>query len=68
DGLKWYAKCLGCSSTTHHDVHPHFQCLECGKVDCLKTNFSIPEIANRKVEVSQVLLQGKCEDCYSIVS
>ena len=68
DGLKWYAKCRGCSSTTHHDVHPHFQCLECGKVDCLKTNFIIPEIANRKVEVSQVLLQGKCEECYSIVS
>ena len=68
DGLKWYAKCRGCSSTTHHDVHPHFQCLECGKVDCLKMNFSIPEIANRKVEVSQVLLQGKCEECYLIVS
>ena len=68
DGLKWYAKCRGCSSTTHHDVHPHFQCLECGKVDCLKTNFIVPEIANRKVEVSHVLLQGKCEECYSIVS
>ena len=68
DGLKWYAKCRGCSSTTHHDVHPHFQCLECGKVDCLKMNFIIPEIANRKVEVSQILLQGKCEECYLIVS
>ncbi len=63
NGLKWYAKCKGCSSAIHHDIHPHFQCVSCGKVDCLNINFSIPEIPNRKVEVSQVLLQGKCEHC-----
>jgi len=65
NGHKWYAKCQGCSSTIHHDIHPHFQCLSCGKVDCLNIDILIPEIKNRKVEVSQVLLQGKCEDCYT---
>jgi len=63
NGLKWYAKCNGCSSAVHYDIHPHFQCLSCGKVDCLTVDIIVPEIPNRKVEVSQILLQGKCENC-----
>lgn len=65
NGHKWYAKCNDCSAHHHHDVHPHFQCLDCGKVDCLSTSVVIPEIPNRKVHFSQVLLQGKCEQCYA---
>ena len=65
NGHKWYAKCHNCSSAIHHDIHPHFQCVSCGKVDCLDIKVMIPEIPNRKVEVSQILLQGKCEDCYN---
>ena len=64
NGHKWYAKCKDCSHTEHHDVHPHFQCLDCGKVDCLPTDVLIPNIPNRKVVVSQILLQGKCEECF----
>lgn len=64
DGLKWYAKCNGCSASNHKDVHPHFQCLKCGKVDCLSVNMPIPDIPNRKVEVSQTLIQGLCEACF----
>lgn len=64
NGLKWYAKCSDCSSAEHHDTHPHFQCLDCGKVDCLPTSIAVPQIPNRKVAISQVLLQGKCEDCF----
>ena len=63
NGHKWYAKCTGCSSSHHHDVHPHFECTECGKVDCLTINITIPAIPNRTLETSQVLLQGKCETC-----
>ena len=65
NGHKWYAKCNGCSATVHNDIHPHFQCVSCGKVDCLTIDIHIPEIPNYKVEVSQVLLQGKCEACYA---
>ncbi|WP_147679189.1 Fur family transcriptional regulator [Algibacter pacificus] len=63
NGHKWYAKCNNCSSTKHHDVHPHFQCITCGKVDCLDINVHIPEIPNRNVEIAQVLLQGQCDAC-----
>ncbi len=31
NGLKWYAKCNDCSANKHSDLHPHFQCLNCGK-------------------------------------
>lgn len=63
NGHKWYAKCNNCSSKMHKDIHPHFQCINCGKVDCLDINVVIPDIPNRKVEVSQILMQGTCEDC-----
>jgi len=56
NGLKWYAKCSGCSATKHSDVHPHFQCLDCGKVDCLSVDVTLPEIPNRKIEISQILI------------
>lgn len=65
NGHKWYAKCNGCSATVHNDIHPHFQCVSCGKVDCLTIDIHIPEIPNYKVEVSQILLQGKCEACFA---
>lgn len=63
NGIKWYAKCNGCSEYGHLDIHPHFQCLECGKVDCLTVDVPIPKIPNRKVTTSQVLIQGTCETC-----
>ena len=66
NGHKWYAKCTkNCAVSGHQDSHAHFECLQCGKVDCLNTDFIIPEIPNRRVDVSQVLLQGSCEDCLS---
>jgi len=64
NGIKWYAKCKSCTHTKHFDVHPHFQCLSCGKVDCLAIDIAIPAIPNRKVMVSQILIQGTCEDCF----
>ena len=64
NGHKWYAKCSGCSSAEHHDIHSHFQCSDCGKVECLSTDVIIPTIPNRKVDVSQILFQGTCEECF----
>lgn len=63
DGLKWYATCHSCSSTHHSDIHPHFQCQDCGKVDCLSVKMKIPSIPNRKIIFSQMLLIGTCEKC-----
>lgn len=62
-GVKWFAKCEGCSKSNHSDVHPHFQCTECGTVDCLEIQVNLPEILNRKVINSQVLVLGQCDRC-----
>ena len=64
NGLKWYAKGNGCSTNVHNDVHPHFQCLVCGKMDCLTVSVALPKMPNRKVVASQLLIQGKCEECF----
>ena len=63
DGVKFYAKCHGCSKSQHSDVHPHFQCVSCGKMDCLDVRVSIPKVPNRRVLSSELLLQGHCEQC-----
>ena len=63
DGVKRYAMCRDCTKLKHADIHPHFECVDCGKVDCLKLEVKIPKIPNREVSSSQILLQGKCEDC-----
>lgn len=65
DGLKWYAKCQSCSSHHHFDTHPHFQCQDCGNLDCLNVNITIPSIPNRKIDFAQVLLVGRCDKCLS---
>jgi Fur family ferric uptake transcriptional regulator len=63
NGNKWYAKCNGCSSNFHHDIHPHFECVTCGKVDCLPISIQIPDIPNRTIENSQMFISGKCNTC-----
>ena len=63
DGVKFYAKCHGCSKSQHSDIHPHFQCVSCGKMDCLDVRVSIPKVPNRRVHSSELLLQGHCEQC-----
>lgn len=63
DGLSWYAKCQGCSSSNHQDAHPHFQCRECGKSECLSIDVQLPKISNHKVDSAALLLLGQCADC-----
>lgn len=63
DGLTWYAKCQECSSGHHIDLHPHFQCKECGRVDCLSVSIQVPQVENRTIDQAQVLLLGQCEKC-----
>ena len=63
NGVKWFAKCKCCSKTKHQDLHPHFQCTDCGSVDCLEIKITIPEIPNRKIINSHLLVLGKCDLC-----
>ena len=63
NGIKLYAKCNYCTCNGNFDAHPHFQCLSCGRVDCLLIDLSIPKIQNREITISQTLIQGKCDLC-----
>ena len=63
DGIKWYAMCTNCTKSKHKDLHPHFECIECGEIDCLKSEVIIPKIQNRKILSSQILIKGMCEKC-----
>ena len=63
DGLKWYARCNGCSENHHYDLHPHFQCTNCDKVECLSLEVKIPTLKNHKVDTTDILLMGQCSDC-----
>ena len=65
DGLKWYAKCKECSTESHKDIHPHFQCKICGKTKCISMDIPLPSIANHKIDTVEFLLIGQCEDCLS---
>lgn len=65
DGLKWYAKCSGCSAHDHFDKHPHFQCVTCDKVECLPLDIKIPAIANHRIDATNILLTGQCAACYT---
>lgn len=65
DGLIWYARCEGCTSSHHMDAHPHFQCRTCGKTECLAMDISIPPVPNHKIDSVSLLLTGSCEDCLS---
>lgn len=63
DGLKWYATCNDCSVGHHTDTHPHFQCSECGKIECLTFEVKVPSLPNHKVESTKFLLIGQCAEC-----
>lgn len=63
NGVKLFAKCNNCSSSRHHDIHPHFQCTECGKTECLRVELTVPQVAGHKIESVQVLYAGTCKDC-----
>ncbi|MBC2846715.1 Fur family transcriptional regulator [Winogradskyella flava] len=63
NGLKWYAKCSQCTAHHHNDIHPHFECKDCGKVECLEVNIPIPSIEDRNIQSVDVLLTGQCTNC-----
>ncbi|NER14888.1 transcriptional regulator [Leptobacterium flavescens] len=65
NGLRWYAKCNGCSATKHTDTHPHFQCTDCGTIECLSMEIPVPSISNRQINSVEIMLKGTCERCIS---
>ncbi|QDU81855.1 Ferric uptake regulation protein [Polystyrenella longa] len=51
---------------TGSDEHPHFLCIVCGDVSCLRDlAFELPQLASADVfgEVTEILLKGQCSKC-----
>lgn len=65
DGLRWYAKSKECTSSHPLGAHPHFQCKNCGKIECLPVEISIPSVPHYKVDSAELLLIGTCKNCLS---
>ena len=67
DGLTWYAlyNDNNCLHPHHLNTHPHFQCRDCGKTECLSIHIPIPEVAEHSIESVSLLLVGRCADCVS---
>ena len=63
DGIKWFAKCSGCSSQEHYDLHPHFQCRKCGRAFCLPMDLDLPDLPEHEIDTARLLLLGECQDC-----
>jgi len=66
DGNKWYAKCRNYSTSQPHGLHPHFQCSECGKTECLDVPVALPIVSRHQVDKAEVLLIGRCENCLEL--
>lgn len=61
-GLKWFAM----SENTQHNHsknHSHFQCNVCGMSKCLSLDIDIPDLPAYKIEATNLILVGQCEDC-----
>ena len=63
DGVKWFARCKSRTQVHNSDIHPHFQCISCGKTECLDIKVDIPKLVNREVLLSQFIIKGKCNLC-----
>ena len=47
-------QCRNCTKSKHEDLHPHFECIECGKINCLNTEVIIPKIQNHDFIISNL--------------
>ncbi|MEX2174871.1 MAG: transcriptional repressor [Pirellulaceae bacterium] len=50
----------------HGPEHPHFVCIDCGKVTCLQdveVKISPPKKSSEMGEVTQIFLKGHCKAC-----
>ena len=63
NGKQYFALCKTCEVKDHHHNHLHFQCNNCEKVECFKSeiNISLPE--GYSVGNFNGLLSGFCGNC-----
>ena len=66
DGLKRYAKSNQKRDPDNKNhLHSHFLCDDCGVSTCLPLEIPIPKIPDYKINTSQHLLIGQCDNCHN---
>ena len=66
DGLKRYAKSnQKIDPNNKNNLHSHFLCDDCGISTCLPMEIPIPKIPDYKINTSQHLLIGQCDNCHN---
>ena len=62
NGKAYYALCKSCKRdpVEHIHNHLHFQCENCGKVECLPETVNVPNLIDDAVRETQLLLIGTC--------
>lgn len=65
DGKQYFALCNNCKEkkTEHTHNHFHFKCLQCGKVECLKSEMKAELPPGYLLESYNGLISGKCKNC-----
>ncbi|MEN7551654.1 transcriptional repressor [Rapidithrix thailandica] len=63
DGKQYFALCLDCSQKKHKHNHFHFRCIECGKVECLENEITVPLPEGYVSQSFNGLISGLCKDC-----
>ncbi|MDN3596899.1 Fur family transcriptional regulator [Zunongwangia endophytica] len=65
NGKSYYALCKDCKEepVQHIHNHLHFQCENCGNVECLPETLDVPRLKDYKIKETQLLLIGICKTC-----
>ena len=60
-----YALCSDTCEVSHHSIHPHFHCENCGKTICLpEQDVPIPDLPGAyKVNSYSLVISGLCDSC-----
>ena len=66
DGLKRFAKGNQKPSLLKDgNLHSHFLCNDCGISSCIPLEIPIPSLPNTRIDSSDHLFTGQCENCQS---
>ncbi|MGB3547987.1 MAG: transcriptional repressor [Saprospiraceae bacterium] len=63
DATQYFAPCADCTAEAHHHRHFHFQCISCGKIECLDAEIPAAVPAGYQIADVDALISGQCRDC-----